>query len=170
MTSPAKYVSLLALSITLAAATTGCSPDGEKLAAVLNQMISDKALIESFVHDIKNSLQASDPAYEQMRGLYAEVRAAQEAYLTAVQLAADTSSPAATLNPIITQLQERATAFVSQGVSVLSPGTSVRGMVPANLVTLPALNADLMKLPPKYRRAAMTELEQQVRWRPWDGI
>ena len=169
MCTRSRQLSLLLLVVAAATVPAACHVDLQKLAPIVNQMIDDRSLLESFVHDVKKEYQPGAPAYEEMRMLYAQARATQEAYLTAIQVAADTSDEKATLSPIIGEAQQRSTAFVSRGVSLLSPPGS-RAVVPATVITLPDLHGVLAQFPKQYRTAAMQELERQVRWRPWDDI
>ena len=75
-----------------------CEPSAlvKDLPTLIGKMQDDKDLIESFVHDLKaNPAKSPDPRMELVQAQYAEARAAQQAYFSAVRVVwrpADTAS------------------------------------------------------------------------------
>jgi hypothetical protein len=144
----------------------------KELALLVNQMTSDKTLMESLAQDIKKAYTESDPAYEAAKTAYTNARSAYEGYLAAVRASAKLDRDSRALEQITDDTQKKTSAFVVTAVRALTKDRDLRQLVAEDsLLTLPKKPmTELRKLPKQYRIQAIDELQRQILWRGWEEL
>jgi hypothetical protein len=167
-----RYKSSSAVLVVLAIAQFGCDTTSalNDLSSLLNRMVDDKSMLEQFVRDIKKApvRGVDSPDYLVAQRSYAEVQAAQAAYLGAVRVAALSGAKSANLDSLVTPAKEKSSQFISAALKALG---QQRALPPDGVVTFTKdLHRQICRVPLHYRAEALDELERQTRLASWDAL
>ena len=153
------------------------------LPAILGRMQDDKDLVEAFVHDLKQTpAKDLNPQLDLAENQYADARAAQQAYFSAVRVAVADGRKQINLDARASEAEAKTTAFIRTASSILMDRdrTTPRGSanaetaqseIPKTVVTFPhEISADLGGTPKSERTTLLNDLERRTSWKSWPDL
>jgi Ni,Fe-hydrogenase I large subunit len=154
----------------------GCTPTDEAatvagLESAYSTLTQNRTLAEQFVRDIKSSVPATDPTYQQARESYEDAVGAYNRYLDQVEMSSGKARDLASAEGVESDAQSSVTDFLANATRTLQPGASTSRSLLRKAAPLPSnLDRALATVPRRQRQALIDKLDRQVRWRSWGEL
>lgn len=132
------------------------------------QLLQDKTLVESLVHDLKTAYTDNSPVLQQAQAQYADAQAAQAGYLAAVN-AAVASPKSVAIDSIAASADQKVAQFIATAAQALAPSLA-RSVSTARVAVFPAsFPKAIGHLPQKYHSIAAKKLAA-LQWASWEQL
>lgn len=142
----------------------GC-PQDQTLTLIAN-LTKDRQTVETFVRQIKQDFQPTDPIYLEAKQRYLAAFSLYEGYVTAVRISIQTGMHG-DLQNLAVQAEAKSTDFVTYAGDNLH-SRSLLSLLPK--FTLASVASYIISVRNNQRTQTANVVYQAVRWRDWDAI
>lgn len=166
-----KYRNMFGVLVVALVLMLSSACDTANTAAALNaldMLVQNKDIAQQGVRDVKRSVDPNDPVYIKTMYKYDDARDIYNHLLDVLESAARDGRTPSQLAPLVNEMREASSAFLSTAAQAVQPSIDVRSLDLDRAIQVPPhCTRSMRQVPSKLRDSVIQEIDKQVRWKSW---